>query len=315
MTWRTFTDMSMQSKSDRKLSMLAVFAHPDDESLMMGGTLARYAREGAEVSLICATRGEWGAISDPALATQETLALVREGELRDACRVLGVTRLEFLDCPDSGVNHTYWPEIEEKIVRHIREFRPHVIVTFGPDGLYGHPDHIAVSMLTTAAFKSAGETCCFTDQLEQGLQPHQAEKLYYAQFPQTLVPEMLEALSVDHEAPAPWGFDADSFGVPEELISTRVDVADDVMTKLRALRCHRTQLAADNIFTFIDDETARRFLSQEYYRLVGAETIGGIIEDDLFDNVMSSQIGVNDSGLISRPGAGRANEQSWNKEP
>ena len=283
--------MSMQV--NKRLALLAVFAHPDDESLAMGGTLARYAHAGVEISLVCATHGEWGSISDPALASRENLAEVREDELRRACRVLGVNSLRFLDCPDSGVNYTHWPEVEEKIVRHIRELRPDVIVTFGPDGLYGHPDHIAVSMLTTAAFKSAGEAGCFTEQVEQGLQPHQAGKLYYAQFPKTLVAEMLAALSLDNDVAQLWGFDADLFGVPEELITTRVDVSDEVLTKLRALRCHRTQLAADNIFTFIDEDTARRFLSQEYYRLVGAETIGGIIEDDLFDNEIRNPIIVN----------------------
>jgi LmbE family N-acetylglucosaminyl deacetylase len=279
----------MQSKE--RLALLAVFAHPDDESLAMGGTLARYAHAGVEVSLVCATRGEWGSISDPTLASRENLAEVREDELRRACRVLGVSSLRFLDCPDSGVNYTDWPEVEEKIVRHIRELRPDVIVTFGPDGLYGHPDHIAVSTLTTAAFNAAGEADCFPEQVEQGLQPHRAGKLYYAQFPKTLVDEMLRAVSPDDDDAQLWGFDADLFGVPEELITTRVDVTDEVLTKLRALRCHQTQLAADNIFTFIDDDTARRFLSQEYFRLVTPAPAPGLIEEDIFETTISTPIG------------------------
>jgi len=282
--------MSLQSSLDNRLRLLAIFAHPDDESLAMGGTLARYAHAGVEVSLVCATRGEWGLISDPALATQENLAEVRENELRAACEVLGITQLHFLDCPDSDVNHTDWPEVEEKIVRHIRKLRPDVIVTFGPDGLYGHPDHIAVSTLATAAFKSAGDACRCTEQLEQGLEPHQASKLYYAQFPQTLAAELIASLSVNHDAPHLWGFDADSFGVPEELITTRIDVGDEVLKKLQALRCHRTQLEADNVFSLIDDHTARRFLSQEYFRLVEPDPICGVIEENLFENVMSNPL-------------------------
>ena len=282
--------MSLQSSLDNRLGLLAIFAHPDDESLAMGGTLARYAHAGVEVSLVCATRGEWGLISDPALATRENLAEVREGELREACQVLGISQLHFLDCPDSDVNHTDWPEVEEKIVRHIRTLRPDVIVTFGPDGLYGHPDHIAVGTLTTAAFESAGDASRYTEQLEQGLQPHRASKLYYAQFPQTLAAELIASLSVEHEAPQIWGFDADSFGVPEELITTRIDVGDEVLKKLKALRCHRTQLEVDNVFSLIDDHTARRFLSQEYFRLVEPNTIRGIIEEDLFDNVISNPL-------------------------
>lgn len=276
--------MRTQTRSNEQLALLAVFAHPDDESLTMGGTLARYAQAGVEVSLLCATRGEWGSISDPALATQENLAQVREEELRSACRVLGISPPHFLDCPDSGVNETDWPEVEAKIVRHIRELRPDVIVTFGPDGLYGHPDHVAVSTLTTAAFKSAGEDCRFKEQFEDGLSPHQADKLYYAQFPQTLVAQLLAAVSVNHQSAQAWGFDVTMFGVPEELITTMVDVGDEVIQKLRALRCHRTQLDGDNLFTLIDEPTARRFLSKEYFRLIEPHP-SGAIEQDLFDNV------------------------------
>lgn len=282
--------MSLQSSLDNRLRLLAVFAHPDDESLAMGGTLARYAHAGVEVSLVCATRGEWGLISDPALATRENLAEVREDELRAACQVLGISQLHFLDCPDSDVNHTDWPEVEEKIVRHIRKLRPDVIVTFGPDGLYGHPDHIAVSTLATAAFKSAADASRCTEQLKQGLQTHQASKLYYAQFPQTLAAELIASLSVEHDAPQLWGFDPDSFGVPEELITTRIDVGDEVLKRLQALRCHRTQLEADNVFALIDDHTARCFLSQEYFRLVEPDAICGVIEEDLFDNILSNPL-------------------------
>ena len=277
--------MSTLSSPVKRLALLAIFAHPDDESLMMGGTLARYAREGVEISLLCATRGEWGSISDPTLATRENLAEIREGELRAACSVLGVSHLHFLDCPDGDVNHTYWPEVEEKIVGHIRQLRPDVIVTFGPDGLYGHPDHIAVSMLTTAAFKSAGEDCRFAEQIARGLQPHQASKLYYAQMPQKLFIELHEALSAKYDAPQLWGFDADSFGVPEELITTTIDLADEVLTKLRALRCHRTQLVADNMFSLVDEATARRFLAREHFRLASSNGPPGFVEEDLFEGL------------------------------
>src|SRR5687768_2669734 len=278
------SNMSTPCNPDKRLALMAVFAHPDDESLAMGGTLARYAHAGVDVSLVCATRGEWGLISDPAFATRENLSEVREQELRAACQVLGISQLHFLDCPDSDVNHTDWPEVEGKIVRHIRGLQPDVIVTFGPDGLYGHPDHIAVSTLTTAAFRSAAEADQFSEQLEQGLEPHRASKLYYAQFPQNLAADLIAALSVEHDAPNLWEFDADLFGVPEELITTTINVADEVSNKIQALRCHRTQLAADNVFALIDEPTARRFLSREYFRLVVPETMRGVVEEDLFSN-------------------------------
>src|SRR6266550_2207519 len=101
---QAISNMSLQSNLDKRPGLLAIFAHPDDESLAMGGTLARYSHAGVEVSLVCATRGEWGSISDPALATRENLAEVREGELRAACQVLGISQLHFLDCPDGDVN-------------------------------------------------------------------------------------------------------------------------------------------------------------------------------------------------------------------
>ncbi len=104
---------------DKKL--LAIFAHPDDEAIMMGGTLALYAKLGVSVNLLCATRGEWGTISDDALASRENLAEVRENELQNACDIMGANLVGFLDCPDSNINNTDWQEIEEKIVRIIRK--------------------------------------------------------------------------------------------------------------------------------------------------------------------------------------------------
>src|SRR5689334_14232479 len=109
-------------------TLLAVFAHPDDESLVAGGTLACYAAEGWQTALLCATRGEWGPISDYELADYENLGEVRENELRAACKVLGVSWLRFLDLDDGGVEAARDAEEEtvtlEKIVRAIRELRP-----------------------------------------------------------------------------------------------------------------------------------------------------------------------------------------------
>ena len=118
----------MNQKLNNK-KLLAIFAHPDDEAIMMGGTMAHYARRGVSVNLLCATRGEWGTISDDRLATRENLAQVREKELRDACEILGANLLGFLDCPDGDINNTDWQAIEEKIVRAIRTLRPQVVVT------------------------------------------------------------------------------------------------------------------------------------------------------------------------------------------
>ena len=272
-----------QIKQDKTL--LAIFAHPDDESIMMGGTLAHYARRGVSVNLLCATRGEWGNISDDLLATQENLGEVREKELENACEILGVNLLGFLDCPDSNINNTDWTLIEEKIVRTIRSLRPQVIVTFGLDGLYGHPDHIAVSMLTKASFTSAAQAGCFSFQIAEGLEPFQAEKLYYALYPDFLMENLFAAVSAKQVAPEAWGFDAASFGVPLAEITTVLDVAETLGAKMRAIRAHRTQLDETNVFGLVSDATARKFFDREYFRLVGTERIDDNFETDIFAGI------------------------------
>jgi LmbE family N-acetylglucosaminyl deacetylase len=148
-----------------KLTLMAVFAHPDDESFGIGGTLARYGADpDVRVVLVCATRGEAGEISDPELATPERLGDVRERELRCACQVLEIDALHLLGYRDSGMAGT--PENRDprslamadadkvvgKVVAHIRLERPDVVVTFDEMGGYGHPDHIAIHHHAAAAF-------------------------------------------------------------------------------------------------------------------------------------------------------------------
>src|SRR5262249_5434980 len=137
-------------------AVLAVIAHPDDEILCGAGTLALCAARGRELHLVCATRGEYGPIADPALATRETLAAVRERELRASCAELGVHELHLLDLPDAGVN---WAAEERGsvhvLVGLIRRLKPGLLITFGPDGVYGHGDHVAVHELCCEARKLA----------------------------------------------------------------------------------------------------------------------------------------------------------------
>jgi LmbE family N-acetylglucosaminyl deacetylase len=137
---------------DETLKLLAVFPHPDDETLGLGSTLARYAAEGIETYLVCATRGERGWFDsegpDPGL---EAVGRRREAELRCATEHLGIREVSFLDYIDGDVDQADPEEIIGRIVLHIRRIKPHVIVTFGPDGAYGHPDHIALSQFTHGA--------------------------------------------------------------------------------------------------------------------------------------------------------------------
>ncbi len=135
----------------RRGTVLVVVAHPDDETLMMGGTLARLAAGGWRVVVLSTTRGEAGWIADRALATSATLGAVREQELRRACALLGLACPIVWDYPDRGLSALDPDTFTQALVRAMREIRPQIVVTWGPDGGYGHPDHLAVHHAVTAA--------------------------------------------------------------------------------------------------------------------------------------------------------------------
>jgi LmbE family N-acetylglucosaminyl deacetylase len=259
----SFLDEGEERKPGER-SLLAVFAHPDDESFGPGGTLAKYAAEGVDVFLITATRGEVGMTGGLPINGPQELGQVRERELQCSCRVLGIQRLCFLDYLDGRLG-SYDPlEVEGKIVRLIREMRPQVIITFGPDGVSGHPDHVAISHLTTAAFRSAGLPERFPEHLEEGLDPHQPARLYYLALPQSLVEELGRSIP----------------GTPDEDITTIMDVSAYAETKIKALHCHRTQVS--DYTRFLENVPPRR-LEKEYYSLAipSPERKDGI-ETDLF---------------------------------
>lgn len=140
------------------LKLLVIFAHPDDESMGMGATLAKYAAEGVETHLICASRGErgWGGAEEqnPGL---EQLGKIRTMELERAVALLGMKSLSFLGYIDGEVDRAHHAEAIGRIVTHIRRIRPQVVVTFPHDGIYGHPDHIAIGQFATAAIVCAAD--------------------------------------------------------------------------------------------------------------------------------------------------------------
>jgi len=135
--------------------LLGVFAHPDDETFCAGGTFARYAERGAEIMVVSATRGQAGQIRDAAAGTRRTIAAVREAELRLACERLGITKVRCLDHVDGTLADAGFPVLVDEVAEVIGEFRPDVVITFGPDGGYGHPDHVTISAVTTAACQRA----------------------------------------------------------------------------------------------------------------------------------------------------------------
>lgn len=165
--------------------ILGVFAHPDDEIFCGGGTYARYAAAGAEVMVISATRGEAGQIRDAAVATRRTLGDVRERELQASCERLGIKQAICWDFGDGRLLNIDPLPLTKKITKAIREFQPDVVVTFGPDGAYGHPDHIVVGDLTTKAFNLASDPEVFPEQLSGGLSVYSPGRLYYSYFPKS----------------------------------------------------------------------------------------------------------------------------------
>lgn len=261
-------------------TILAVFAHPDDEAFGTGGTLAKYAGEGHRVVLVCATRGEVGEIAEGSLATRETLGQVRAEELRCAAATLGVAELIFLDYRDSGMKGTVENEdplafinaptdvVVPELVRIIREVQPHIVITFEPNGGYGHPDHIAIHHHTVAAFKLAADL-----QYQPALGfVWQPQRLFYTAIPSSFFVEVREKMrglgmdtaDLDHfeEAGEHW---------PDEEVHAVVNVADWVDAKWGALSCHRTQFGPSNLFRRLPEETMKQLMGREHYSLAWPE--------------------------------------------
>ncbi len=174
--------------------LLCIFAHPDDEVFCSGGTIAKYVSIGAEVMVISATRGDAGQIRDANIATRRTLGKVREAELHESCRHLGAQHVACLDCGDGTLKDLDLDILVENCVKIIREFRPDVVITFGPDGAYGHPDHIVIGEATTIACTLAGDPQKYPHQLIDELTPHTPAFLYHSYFPRNSV-LMLSKLS------------------------------------------------------------------------------------------------------------------------
>src|SRR2546426_783446 len=273
--------------------LLGVFAHPDDEGTMSGAIL-QYNTQGIESGLICATRGEVGEIADPALATPENLGQVRENEMREAANVLGVHHLWFLDYRDSGMDGTpengdprsfiqvSAAEVVGKLVEIIRQFRPQVTITFDESGAYGHPDHIAIYRHTTSAFHAAADAVQYPE-----LGPaHAVSKLYYGAFPRSAVRAMAEWMRSQNYESSFRGLDPEKLGLPDELISVRLDVEPWQETKDRSWSMHRTQMDPNNAMAQLPEEVQRKWRSNEYYQLaatrVGPDVEG---ENDLFARV------------------------------
>ncbi len=240
-------------------TLLAVFAHPDDESIACGGLLTLCAEQGARVILLCATRGDHGGGTlDPDITS--ALRALRTTELAAAAAVLGIADVQFLDYRDAYLQATNWDLISADIEAVIVRERPDVVVTFGEDGLYWHPDHIVVHHATTDAVERIGPS---------------GPALYYVTMPKGAIRTLVDTLRprlADGDVPQVLGVtDADAFGVLAKPPTLVVDVGRVAARKLAALRCHRSQ--ADGPLLVMRDDEAAALLGIEHFRRapVGAE--------------------------------------------
>ena len=282
--------------------LLLVHAHPDDESIETGATMARYAAEGVQVTLVTCTLGELGEVIPAPLAhlaadRQDRLGEYRIGELAAACAALGVADHRFLGGPgrwrDSGMMGVadnedpscFWrasvDEAAAELAAVIREVRPQVLVTYDERGFYGHPDHIQAHRVAWRARELAAAapgTCG----------PWQVAKFYATAMP---LPVLAGVIRLDVPG-GPEGFtavpgvDALPFGVPDEQVTSAIDASAYLPAKLAAMRAHATQISVAGEFLALSDNVGQRALGVEYYTLLagppGPAAGPGGREEDLF---------------------------------
>jgi LmbE family N-acetylglucosaminyl deacetylase len=273
--------LSSGVQDDQKFKLMAVLAHPDDESLGFGGTLARYSSEEIETYLVTATRGERGRFFSPdRKAEPAEIGLVREAELGAAAAVLGVREVSFLGYPDGAVDQIDSAIAIAAIVQHIRRVRPHVVVTFGPDGAYGHPDHIAISQFTTAAV-----VCAADAGYDVSFGPaHRVAKLYNLAWRnakweayQAAFRKLTSTVDGIARQANPW---------PDWAITTEVDTSAHWPVVWKAVCCHRTQMSMYERLEQLSESQQRALWgSQEFYRVHSAVNGGRKLETDLFEGL------------------------------
>ncbi|MDP9101560.1 MAG: N-acetyl-1-D-myo-inositol-2-amino-2-deoxy-alpha-D-glucopyranoside deacetylase [Actinomycetota bacterium] len=289
---------------DRRL--LLVHAHPDDETIGTGATMAKYAADGVHVTLVTCTRGEFGEILVPELEhlawdRDDRLGEHRVGELAAACAALGVSDHRFLGGPgrwrDSGMMGTpsnertdvFWQapvaEAVRELVAVLRQVRPQVVVTYDDNGGYGHPDHIQAHRVTVAAVDAAADSG-FAPELGP---PWPVTKLYWTAIPKSVLQKGIDLLKETGDDSGFFGVDsADDlpFGNPDEDVTTEVDARDHLDAKVAAMRAHASQIAVDGPFFALSNNIGHKALGVEYFILArGPRQPGAGREDDLFAGV------------------------------
>jgi LmbE family N-acetylglucosaminyl deacetylase len=230
--------------------VLAVFAHPDDESLLAGGVLAACAAAGLRVAIVSMTRGERGPTETA--GGDRPLGEIRAGELRAAARALGASAAECLDYPDGEL-----PDVDEEGASHalatvLERERPKAVLSFSEEGMYWHPDHLAVSRFLIAAVELLGKN---------------AEPIwvYGATWPEGHAGRLVSLARDRGLAADLWGIAPDAFGAPADSITTALDVRPFLPEKLAALHCYASQIGPSHLLSALPDDLAEQFLGREYF--------------------------------------------------
>jgi len=224
-------------------NILAVFAHPDDESTFLGGTIPKYVQQGVVVDLICATRGEKGNRLD--LPVNMDLGDAREAELRAAAAVIGIRNIHFLGYIDGDLVGANIDEMANKVLEIMQQVQPKAVITFGPDGFTGHGDHVVIGEATTKAFNMLAAN--------DGNQ----RKLYYVTIPESIVP------------------DADEYGIttrPDYEVSTTIDISSYLEVKIRAVATHESQQDSRQFVEMLKQGRELPFANNEFLHLANSNS-------------------------------------------
>jgi N-acetyl-1-D-myo-inositol-2-amino-2-deoxy-alpha-D-glucopyranoside deacetylase len=281
-----------------KPTLLAVLAHPDDESFGVGGTLAYYARRGVDVYLICATRGEAGDVDEEYLQGYHSIAERREAELRCAAGKLGLAGVYFLDYRDSGMpgsadNHhpqalmnAPLEDVARKIIVYIRRLRPQVVITFDPIGGYRHPDHIAIHQATVRAFESAAQPNPLLD--AQGLPPYQPAKLYFHTIPRAFLRLSVRLMRLTgrdpHRAGRNGDIDLAAIAAVEFPTDAVVDYHEVAAIREEAAACHASQGGGGLTGGWLG-RVFRRWMARDTFMRAYPLPVNGHVERDLFAGI------------------------------
>lgn len=281
-------------------TLLAVLAHPDDETFGMGGTLALYARRGVSVHLVCATRGEVGDVEPQYLEGFGSIGELRENELRCAAENLGLEGVYFLDYRDSGMpgsadNHhpqalaaAPIDDVAAKVTAYIRKLRPQVVLTFDPIGGYRHPDHIAIHEATVRAFYAAAEPDAYPD----AYPPFQPAKLYYHTFPHKWLSWAVRLMPLLGQDPRRFGQNEDidlySLIGQDFPVHAQIDYREVTEAKEAATACHASQGGGLSPSNFLVRWAFRLAAGKDLYTRAYPEPEDGLKERDLFNGVSSS---------------------------